>query len=141
MSANPTAATSMNDIGTLILRLLLGGQMLFHGVGKLQSGVAMIGDALEAKGLPRFFAYGVYVGEIMAPALLILGLFTRPAAAVMGFNMIVAIGLAHMGDIFRITEHGAWAIELQMFYLLGSLAVLFTGSGKLSVSRGRGALN
>jgi putative oxidoreductase len=141
MSATAPAGTTADDIGKLILRVLVGGMMLFHGVGKLQSGVSMIEDALEAKGLPRFVAYGVYVGEVVAPALLILGLLTRPAAAILAFNMVVAIGLAHAGDIFKITEHGAWAVELQVFYLLSALAIVCLGSGRLSISKGAGRLN
>jgi putative oxidoreductase len=31
-----------------------------------------------------------------------------------------------------LTEHGGWAVELQMFYLLSALAVVFLGSGKLA---------
>ena len=90
-------------------------------------------------GAPGFIAYGVYVGEIIAPLLVLLGCFTRPAAAVIAFNMVMALTLAHFDDIFKLNERGGgWAIELQMFYLLGSIALIFTGSGRLGVRSGRG---
>jgi putative oxidoreductase len=130
-----------DDVGKLILRVAVGGMMLFHGIGKLQHGVGDIVSMLQAKGLPGFLAYGTYVGEVIGPILVLAGFFTRPAAAIVAFNMIVAIALAHPGDVFRLTEHGAWAIELQMFYLLGALAIVFTGAGKYSISRGRGIWN
>ncbi len=42
-------------------------------------------------------AYGVLVGEAVAPCLLIIGVLTRPAALVLAFTMVVAwlmVGLA-----------------------------------------------
>ena len=50
----------------------------------------------------------------------------------MAINMVFAIFLAHSGEIFSTTQHGGWAIELQMFYLMSSLAVVFLGSGRLA---------
>lgn len=138
------AATFMNklrndDLGKLLLRLAMGGMLLLHGIAKVRGGVGGISGMLESKGLPGFFAYGAYVGEVLAPALILLGLFTRPAAAVMAFNMVVAVALAHPGDIFKLNpQTGGWAIELAMLFLMGGLALVFTGAGKYSVSRGRG---
>ncbi|WP_331283432.1 DoxX family membrane protein [Pantoea sp. LMR881] len=36
--------------------------------------------AAEGKGLPGFIAYGADIGEILAPARMITGLFMRPTA-------------------------------------------------------------
>lgn len=126
-----------DDLGKLILRLTVGGLMLFHGVDKLQSGIGGISGMLAAKGLPTFLAYGVYVGEVVAPLLLIVGLFTRPAAAVFVFNMIVAVALAHPGDLFKIGEHGGWALELQGFYIFTALVVALIGPGAWSIDAKR----
>ncbi len=126
-----------DDLGKLILRVTVGGLMLFHGVAKLQTGVGDISGMLAAKGLPTFLAYGVYVGEIVAPVLLILGLFTRAAAAVFVFNMIVAVALAHAGDLFKIGPHGGWALELQAFYLFTALVVTLVGPGAWSLDAKR----
>ncbi len=122
------------DIGLLILRVSLGVLMLFHGAGKLQSGVSMIGDMLTDKGLPAFIAYGVIIGEVIAPVLMIIGFRTRIAALIFAFNMVVAVAMAHAGDVFKLTEHGSWAIELQGLYFFGGLALFFTGGGKFGVS-------
>ena len=64
--------------------------MLFHGLHKLFGGVGFISGMLVEKGLPGFIAYGVLIGEVVAPILSIVGLFTRPAALVLAFTMIVA---------------------------------------------------
>jgi len=125
------------DIGKLILRLAIGGMMLLHGIAKLRGGLDGIKGMVASKGLPEIMAYGVYVGEVLAPLLLIVGFLTRPAAAILAINMVVAIALAHSGEIFQLSAHGGWAIELPMLFMLGSLALVFLGAGRFSVSRGR----
>ena len=54
-----------NDLGLLVLRLTMGGLMLFHGVHKLTHGVGFIGDMLAGMGLPSFIAYGALLGEVV----------------------------------------------------------------------------
>lgn len=121
-----------HDIGLLITRLAVGGMMLFHGVAKIMhpGSVGYIEGMLTSNGLPAFIAYGVYIGEVLAPLLVIAGFKSRIGALVIAINMVFAIFLAHAGDIFSLTQHGGWAIELQMFYLMGALAIVFTGSGR-----------
>lgn len=129
---------SMDDLGRLLLRLAVGGLMLFHGVAKLQHGVGGVATMLARKGLPGFIAYGALVGEVVAPLLVIAGLFTRPAAAVIAFNMLVATWLVHLGDAGRLATTGGWRLELQALYLLGAVAIALLGAGRLSARRGRG---
>ena len=122
-------------VGKLILRLTLGGLMLFHGVAKLLNpgSVEFIGGRLTDAGLPSLLAYGVYVGEIVAPLMIIAGILTRVGGLLLVVNMLFAILLVHTGDILSLTEHGGWGLELQGFYLFGGLALMFLGSGKLAV--------
>lgn len=130
-----------DDAGKLLLRLMVGGMMLPHGVAKITGGVAGISGMLTAKGLPQFLAYGVYVGELMAPALIVAGLWSRPAALVLTINMVVATLLAHSGDLLSLGPHGGWAIELQAFYLFGAVAVFLLGAGRYSVSKSKGPMD
>jgi len=125
-----------NDaLGKLIVRLTLGILMLFHGVAKILNpgAVGFIGSKLAEAGLPSVIAYGVYVGEVIAPVMIILGIFCRFGAVLTAGNMVVAIGLMHMGEIFALTQTGGWALELQGFFLFISLAIIFLGSGKYAV--------
>lgn len=131
-------STVTDDIGKLILRLTVGGLMLFHGIDKVQNGIAGISGMLAGNGLPGFLAYGVYVGEIVAPLLIIIGFYTRPAATVFAFNMVVAIMLAHRGELFSLGDHGSYALELQSFYLFGAVAIALLGAGRFSASGGEG---
>lgn len=130
--------SSLNsDVGRLILRLCVGGLMLFHGVAKFMhpESLGFITNMLNAKVLPTILVYGVYIGEILAPLMIILGYKARVGGLLIVINMIFAIYLAHTGDIFSLTKHGGWAIELQVFYLLSALSVVFLGSGKLAFKR------
>ena len=122
------------NTGLMILRLALGGLMLFHGIPKLLNGVDGISNMLIGKGLPGFFAYGVYAGEVIAPILLMIGFRTRIAALILVANMLVIFFIAHPDDIFALTDRGAWKLELAGLYLFGSLALFFTGGGKFAVS-------
>ncbi len=119
-----------SNIAKLILRLMIGGMMFLHGLAKLSHGIDFIKGLVAKNGLPDFLAFGVYIGEVLAPLLIIIGFKSRLAAGVVAFNMIVAIYLVHLNDIFMLTNTGAWAVETQMFYLFGSICIVLLGSGK-----------
>lgn len=121
-------------IGKLILRLTVGGLMIFHGTAKLINGIGGMHKLMENHGLPSFIAYGVYLGEVVAPLLLIVGFRSRFASLFVISTMLVAIFLAHFSDILTLGEGGGWGIELQALYLFGATAILFLGSGKYAVS-------
>lgn len=127
-----------DDTGKLILRLTVGGLMLFHGISKIQhhETIGFIGSKLTEAGLPPVIAFGVYCGEVLAPLLLILGVLSRTSGLVIVINMLIAVWLAHTADIFALSSHGGWRLELQAFYLFGGLAIVFLGSGKYAARPG-----
>lgn len=122
------------DLGLLILRLSLGVLMILHGISKLMHGVGPIEQMVIDAGLPSFVAYGVYVGEVIAPLFIILGYGTRLASAVFAFNMVVAVAMVHGTGIFALSEVGGWVLELQGLYFFGALVLVFTGGGKYALS-------
>jgi len=124
-----------DDLGKLLLRLTLGMLMLLHGIAKLRYGVSGIEDMVSNHGLPGFLAYGVFVGEVIAPLLVIAGFHARIGGLIIAFNMIVAIVLAHSGQLFDIGKQGGWALELQGFFLFTALAVALIGPGKFAINR------
>ncbi|MFZ3116982.1 MAG: DoxX family protein [Variovorax sp.] len=133
--------TRSDDTGKLVLRLALGILILLHGVAKIGAGVSGVGGMLASHGLPSALAYLVYVGEIVAPVLVIVGIYTRPAAWIIAINMVVALWLVHMNDLFTIGKNGGWALELQGMFLFGAIAVALLGAGRLSVGGGSGKYN
>lgn len=122
------------DLGRLLLRITLGFSILFHGVAKIQGGVDGIAHDLIALGLPGFVAYGVYVGEVLAPLMLILGFYARLGAVLVAVNMIFAIVIAHRPDVLKISEFGGWAIELQAMYLVTAIALALMGPGRFGIN-------
>jgi putative oxidoreductase len=122
-----------DDAGKLLLRLTIGILLLFHGLFKLTNGIAGIQGMVSAAGWPTFVAYGVFMGELIAPILLIIGLYTRPAALIAAVNMLVAIALAHSSQLFGFTNSGGWQLELQGLFLFGSLSIALLGAGRYSV--------
>ncbi len=122
-------------IGKLVLRFMLGGMMLFHGIDKAMNGITFIKGLVAKQGLPEVLAYGVYVGEILAPLFLIIGWKSRWWAGIIAVNMMVAIYMTHLGSFLALGKHGTWAMEVPMFYLLTAVALVLLGSGKYAVTR------
>ena len=142
MTATATAAPYPGqDLGKLLLRVGLGLLILFHGFSKVVGGPGFILGIVQKAGLPVVLGYGVYVGEVLAPLLLILGLWTRLAALVVAVNMVVAVLLVHLGEFFTMSKTGGWALELQGMYFLAAVAVALLGAGRLSVGGVHGRFN
>ena len=121
------------DIGKLILRFSIASLMLFHGFTKLFNGIDGIKFLVTKAGLPEFVAYGVYMGEIVFPILIIFGLFTRISSLFFALTMIFAIFLAHSSELFVLGKTGGLVIELPLLYLLASISLMFIGAGKYSL--------
>ena len=81
----------LEDAGKLVLRTALGVLILLHGIAKLRFGLGDVATSLERAGLPIAVGYLVYIGEVVAPLLVILGVTDKKAPA--GFAPL-AIGLA-----------------------------------------------
>ena len=83
----------------------------------------------------------MYVGEVVAPLFVILGAWTRPAALVIAGNMLVAVLMVHLKDLFSISKIGGYALELQAMYLLSAIAIALLGAGRYSLAGARGRWN
>ena len=130
-----------DDLGKLVLRVSVGVLILMHGIFKLQNGVGGIVGMLGNHGLPGILAYGVYLGEVIGPVLVILGVFTRIGALLIAVNMLVAVALAHMPELFSLGQMGGWALELQGMFLFAAISVGLLGAGRFSVGGARGRYN
>jgi putative oxidoreductase len=128
---------NQENVGKLLLRLAVALLLLPHGLAKL-GGVEKIAGMLAGKGLPEMLAYLVYVGEIVAPILLILGLFTRFAGVIVIGNMIFAIFLVHAHELWQFTQTGGHALEKQFLYLMSGVVIALIGPGAYSLDSKRG---
>ena len=130
-----------DDLGKLILRLMLGILLLMHGLHKLMNGLEGIHAIVSTNGWPYWMAYGVLIGEVLAPALIILGVLTRLGAVVIAVNMMVAVFLAHGHQLLQLTKTGGWILELQGMFFLSAIVVALIGAGQYSLGGTRGRFN
>jgi putative oxidoreductase len=133
MSTPVTVASA--DAGKLLLRLTVGILVLLHGIAKVASGPAFVVGLVEKVGMPGSFGYAVYLGEVIAPLAMILGVWTRIAALIVAANMVVAVALVHMGELLMLSKSGGWALELQGMFLFTSLAIALIGPGRYALTR------
>jgi putative oxidoreductase len=129
------------DAALLVLRLTLGILILIHGLSKLPPPPAFIVDVVTKAGLPPLLAYGVYVGEILAPILLIVGVWTRLAALLILINMIVAVALEGLPHLLQLNKYGGYALEVEALFLFTALALALTGAGRYSIGGRYGPMN
>lgn len=126
------------DIAKLLLRLTCGGILLFHGVHKVFVEVDHVKVIVKNAGLPEAMAYGNIIGEFVAPIFILAGFKTRIAAAVVAFNMLLSVLIAHPDIMFSVNEYGGWMIETNVLYMMTAVVLFFSGAGKYSVSKGVG---
>ena len=141
MAASKASTGVSADLGKLVLRVTLGVLILLHGIAKVIGGPASVLGLVEKAGLPPSLGYLVYVGEMLAPILVIVGLWTRAAASVIAINMVVAVYLVHSAELFTLSKTGGWALELQGLYFFTAVAVALLGAGRFSLGGAHGRLN
>ncbi|MFT4648937.1 MAG: putative oxidoreductase [Glaciecola sp.] len=127
-----------SDLGKLLLRLAVGGLLLLHGIDKVSNGTTFIEQVLGDRGWPEAIAYGVYVGEILGPLLIISGFVSRLGAVLVAGTMVMTMVLAHPGDWYTLNQYGGLTTELNLLYLLGSLTIFFGGGGRFGIGKGQG---
>ena len=117
----------MDNKSINILAFSLGFLLLFHGVDKVLHGTEFITQMLNDANVPyaKYVTWGVFIGEVVAPIMLIIGRYIKLAGLIIAFNMLAAIILAHKDSIFTLSEQGGWSIELQVLYLVAALSLVF----------------
>jgi putative oxidoreductase len=122
-----------DDAGKLLLRLLVGGLLILHGVHKIITGPSGIENMVAAAGFPAGFGWAVYVGEVLGPLLVLIGYYARIGGLLILINMIVAVLLAFGGHVWAVDQHGGWVIQLEAFFGLGGLIIFLLGAGRFGV--------
>ncbi|NEW04090.1 DoxX family protein [Bacillus megaterium] len=88
------------EIGSLIIRLVLGFTFLVHGFQKWQGGIENTVGFFDSLGIPGFMAYIVATIELVGGILIILGLATRVVSALFVAVMLGAIFTAKLKSGF-----------------------------------------
>lgn len=119
--------------GKCLLRVSLGLLLLPHGIEKLFGGVDRVLRLVNSAGLPEPLGYAVFIGELVAPLMLIIGYQVRWAALLVVVNMVLAIAIVHSGDLLAFSRQGTFVLELEYFFLLTATAVMFLGPGRWAI--------
>jgi putative oxidoreductase len=99
---------------------------------------------IAAQGLPDWLSYGVYLGEVVGPVLVVVGLLSRIGGLLIAINMIVAVALVVLNKetgLVGLDSFGGYKLELEAFFLFSGLAVVFLGAGRFSVAGPNGRWN
>ena len=78
---------------------------------------------------------------MLGPLLLLLGYWTRVGALIIAINMLVAIGLVHLGQFATLADTGGWALELQGMFFGTALAIMLLGAGRYGLGGSHGRWN
>ena len=129
------------DAGKLLLRCAVAVLILLHGIAKVRHGLGDVGPALARVGIPEWVGYLVLLGEVVAPLMMIAGVWTRLAALAVAGTMAVALGLGHPHELFTMTDHGGLLLEVQWMFLFAALAAALVGAGRFSAGGAQGRWN
>ena len=119
------------DLGILFARL-----GLMHGFAKILHGIDGAKSILTKAGLPEVMAYGSYAGEVVAPIMIILGIFSRIGALlVIGTSLTIMYAYHGLGNLLELTNVGGFKAEILYLYIALSLCIIFNGSGKYAIRK------
>jgi putative oxidoreductase len=115
------------DAALLLLRVSFGLLLMRHGWDKLSSYDENAGTFPDPLGVsPPFSLMLTIFAEFFCSALLVIGLFTRPALLVLIITFLVIVLMIHGDDPLNDKEHG-------FNYLFAFIAIFLAGPGKYSV--------
>ncbi|HXH56573.1 DoxX family protein [Iamia sp.] len=120
----------------LVLRVVLGGLFLWHGIDKFDTGISMVEGAFEGWGVPApgLTAPLTAIVEVVAGAALVLGIGTRIAAALLSIVMIGAIIYVKQ-ELGIISSQPMPGAELDLALLAGLVALIVIGPGRISLDQ------
>jgi len=120
----------LKNVGLLVFRLAFGGIMLGnHGIPKLLNFSGMMNSFPDPLGIGSSFSLALAIGgELVCPALIILGLFTRLATIPAMMTMFVAVFIFHGNDGFS-------KMELGLLYFCAYLGIALLGAGDWSLDK------
>ena len=123
-----------NEVGALILRVVLGITFFIHGFVKFQGGIENQVGWFSSIGLPGFLAYVVAIIELVGGFALFIGLGTKVISALLAILMIgatvkVKLALGFLGN----GQMAGYELDLALLAMAVYLAI--NGSKLLSLSQ------
>jgi putative oxidoreductase len=131
------------SFGILALRIMIGLMMLCgHGISKIQDFQKLMKGFYVPDFFPLYYMspsvslIACITAEVGASILIILGVATRPAAFVLGFNMVVAAFAVHGAAPWILGPGVPVAKEPALLYLIPAIVIILTGAGAFSLDAG-----
>jgi putative oxidoreductase len=124
------------DAGLLILRIVLGIIMIYHGWPKV-TGLGGVIEGFSGMGIPLPAVAAVFatVAEFVGGLLMLIGAFTDIAGLMFAIDMLGAIIFVHAKNGFGIDKGG---FEWPLLLMAAALAIALAGPGKYSAAGPRG---
>ncbi len=123
------------SFGPVVIRVVLGGLFLLHGIDKFRGGLSGVETFFADAGVPAaaLAAPATAVAEVVLGVALFVGVFTRVVAA--------ALSVLLIGAIFWVKADGGilGSSELDLAYLAGLVGVILLGPGRFSVDEAMNA--
>ena len=118
----------------LVLRVVLGGLFIWHGIDKFDVGIDMIEGMFTMWGVPApgLTAPLTAIIEIGAGTMLVLGIGSRIAAMLLSVVVIGAL-IYVKRDLGIISSQPMPGAELDLAMLAGLIALVILGPGSISV--------
>lgn len=123
-----------NEVGALILRVVLGITFFIHGFVKFQGGIENQVGWFSSIGLPGFLAYVVAIIELVGGFALFIGLGTKVISALLAILMIgatlkVKLSLGFLGN----GQMAGYELDLALLAMAAYLAI--NGSKLISMNQ------
>ena len=130
--------SSLEPWGAMLLRLVLGIALVYHGYAKVLPAHAIAAHPLSAiesytryvagLGIPGWLGYVSALTEFVGGCVLVLGLLTRFAAFLAAGNMLVALCAVTLHRGYAASEYGVALLAI-------AVMLVFTGGGAMAVDR------
>ena len=122
----------LQPVALLVIRLTLGTIMTVHGYHKVFGGLQHFAHIVGGMGLPVWLGYISAFTELLGGLLLIVGFFTRPAAAAVCINLCVAIWKVHLHNgLMGSPDRPGFEFPLAAATL--AFVLIFFGAGPISI--------
>jgi uncharacterized membrane protein YphA (DoxX/SURF4 family) len=131
------------DLAMLLLRVVTASLIIHHGFDKLENTAGFTNNVIAIyftflPGPPVFWTYLSAAFEVIGSFCITVGLFARPAAALLAGTMVNAIAFHLMkfgaqSFPFNPPKGGAYTFEPSLAFLSVTTYILFAGPGRFAV--------
>jgi putative oxidoreductase len=115
------------ELGALLLRVILGITFFLHGLSKFQGGIENTVGFFDSMGIPGFIAYFVATIELVGGIALVAGLGTR----IVSFLFVVIMAGALL--IVNLSNGFLGGYELDLVLMIIALYFVLNGSSWMSL--------